>query len=108
MANFFQPNFEEDKIDIYRMAGGSSSSFFSQFWSSALRSKPPLRNSSHVILANPASGLVRRLGPLDLLLLGIGASIGAGIFVVTGTVARDAGPGTFHLTIQTFHRRIYP
>jgi APA family basic amino acid/polyamine antiporter len=26
-------------------------------------------------------------------LLGIGASIGAGIFVVTGTVARDAGPG---------------
>lgn len=90
------------------MAGGSSSSFFSQFWSSALRSKPPLRNSSHVILANPASGLVRRLGPLDLLLLGIGASIGAGIFVVTGTVARDAGPGTFHLTIQTFHRRIYP
>ena len=29
----------------------------------------------------------------DLILIGIGASIGAGIFVVTGTVARDAGPG---------------
>jgi APA family basic amino acid/polyamine antiporter len=29
----------------------------------------------------------------DLILLGVGASIGAGIFVVTGTVARDAGPG---------------
>nr|CAD1844939.1 unnamed protein product [Ananas comosus var. bracteatus] len=38
-------------------------------------------------------GLVRRLGLLELILLGIGASIGAGIFVVTGTVARDAGPG---------------
>ncbi|KHN20478.1 Cationic amino acid transporter 9, chloroplastic [Glycine soja] len=38
-------------------------------------------------------GLSRRLGVLDLVLLGIGASIGAGIFVVTGTVARDAGPG---------------
>ncbi|XP_020085392.1 cationic amino acid transporter 9, chloroplastic [Ananas comosus] len=36
---------------------------------------------------------VRRLGLLELILLGIGASIGAGIFVVTGTVARDAGPG---------------
>ncbi|KAI3765622.1 hypothetical protein L2E82_15661 [Cichorium intybus] len=72
---------------------GSSSSFFSHFWSSALRAKPPLGQSSDVILANPGGGLVRRLGPFDLLLLGIGASIGAGIFVVTGTVARDAGPG---------------
>ncbi len=39
-------------------------------------------------------GLSRRLGLADLILLGIGASIGAGIFVVTGTVAHDAGPGT--------------
>ncbi|CAK9249611.1 unnamed protein product, partial [Sphagnum jensenii] len=38
-------------------------------------------------------GLSRRLGLADLILLGIGASIGAGIFVVTGTVAHDAGPG---------------
>jgi amino acid permease len=40
------------------------------------------------------AGLSRRLGLVDLILLGIGASIGAGIFVVTGTVAHDAGPGT--------------
>nr|GLL40761.1 cationic amino acid transporter 9, chloroplastic [Ipomoea trifida] len=33
------------------------------------------------------------MGLFDLLLLGIGASIGAGIFVVTGTVAHEAGPG---------------
>lgn len=42
---------------------------------------------------NSGEGLVRRLGVIDLVLLGVGASIGAGIFVVTGTVARDAGPG---------------
>lgn len=38
---------------------------------------------------------MRRLGVFDLILIGIGASIGAGIFVVTGTVARDAGPGEY-------------
>ncbi|GLJ30648.1 hypothetical protein SUGI_0606990 [Cryptomeria japonica] len=38
-------------------------------------------------------GLVRRLGVFDLILLGIGASVGAGIFVITGTVAKEAGPG---------------
>ncbi|XVF22791.1 hypothetical protein REPUB_Repub12eG0201400 [Reevesia pubescens] len=40
-------------------------------------------------------GLIRRLGVFDLLLLGGGASIGAGIFVVTETVARDAGPVSY-------------
>lgn len=37
--------------------------------------------------------LSRSLGPWDLILLGIGASIGSGIFVVTGIAARDTGPG---------------
>nr|KAJ0196066.1 hypothetical protein LSAT_V11C700356630 [Lactuca sativa] len=69
------------------MSVSSSSSPFSQFWSSALRSKPLGKSS------DTGEGLVRRLGPFDLILLGIGASIGAGIFVVTGTIARDAGPG---------------
>ncbi|KAL1809231.1 hypothetical protein ACET3Z_026221 [Daucus carota] len=66
-------------------------SFFSNFWSSALRAKTlasPKDSSS-----GRTDGLIRRLGLLDLILLGIGASIGAGIFVVTGTVAHDAGPG---------------
>lgn len=70
----------------------SPPSFFSTFCSSALRAKP-LSNSSDDVGINSGEGLVRRLGPFDLILLGIGASIGAGIFVVTGTVARDAGPG---------------
>ncbi|HVB79123.1 MAG TPA: amino acid permease [Candidatus Binataceae bacterium] len=38
-------------------------------------------------------GLRRALGALDLTALGIGAIIGAGIFVMTGVGARQAGPG---------------
>src|SRR6202041_237755 len=39
------------------------------------------------------SGLKRALGPLNLITLGIGAIIGAGIFVLTGTAAAQfAGP----------------
>ncbi|XVF33599.1 hypothetical protein REPUB_Repub17cG0182000 [Reevesia pubescens] len=68
----------------------SSSSWFSHFCSSALRAKT-LKPSSDRTTAG--AGLIRRLGVFDLLLIGVGASIGAGIFVVTGTVARDAGPG---------------
>ena len=38
--------------------------------------------------------LHRALGPVNLMLLGIGAVIGAGIFVLTGTAAaHNAGPG---------------
>ncbi|EYU42360.1 hypothetical protein MIMGU_mgv1a003383mg [Erythranthe guttata] len=70
-----------------------SSSFFSRFCSSALRSKPLSPAVDIAVRFNSGDGLVRRLGLFDLILLGIGASIGAGIFVVTGTVARDAGPG---------------
>jgi APA family basic amino acid/polyamine antiporter len=41
-----------------------------------------------------AGGLRRALGPLDLVLLGIGAIIGTGIFVLTGVAAvKHAGPG---------------
>jgi basic amino acid/polyamine antiporter, APA family len=39
------------------------------------------------------TGLSRVLGPVDLTLLGIGAIIGAGIFVLTGVAAAtQAGP----------------
>jgi APA family basic amino acid/polyamine antiporter len=40
-----------------------------------------------------SGGLKRALGALDLTLLGIGAIVGAGIFVMTGVGARQAGPG---------------
>ena len=36
--------------------------------------------------------LERRLGKLDVTLVGVGASIGAGIFVISGVAARLAGP----------------
>ncbi|KAL3615537.1 Cationic amino acid transporter 9, chloroplastic [Castilleja foliolosa] len=70
-----------------------TSSFFSRFCSSALRSKPLSSPADAAVITSSGDGLVRRLGLFDLILMGIGASIGAGIFVVTGTVARDAGPG---------------
>ncbi len=42
--------------------------------------------------AGNAGGLKRALGALDLTLLGIGAIVGAGIFVMTGVGALKAGP----------------
>ncbi|XP_034205787.1 cationic amino acid transporter 9, chloroplastic isoform X2 [Prunus dulcis] len=71
----------------------ASSSCWSHFWSSALRTKPLGSPLEVAVRTNSGDGLVRRLGMFDLILLGVGASIGAGIFVVTGTVAHDAGPG---------------
>ncbi|CAL0304625.1 unnamed protein product [Lupinus luteus] len=76
-----------------RSSSSSSSSVFSHFFSSALRTKRLLSPSEKSAVDGSDHGLSRRLGVFDLILLGIGASIGAGIFVVTGTVARDVGPG---------------
>lgn len=69
------------------MAALWSSESWSSFKSAALRVKHP------PIAERQSGGLERRLGLGDLILIGIGASIGSGIFVVTGTVALDAGPG---------------
>lgn len=72
----------------------SSATWFSQLCASARRFKslaPP--SSETAVRSSSGDSLVRRLGLFDLILLGVGASIGAGVFVVTGTVARDAGPG---------------
>ncbi|WP_427313232.1 amino acid permease [Cupriavidus sp. H39] len=41
---------------------------------------------------NHVSGLKKVLGPVDLVMMGIGAIIGTGIFVLTGTGALTAGP----------------
>ncbi|PIA50338.1 hypothetical protein AQUCO_01300822v1 [Aquilegia coerulea] len=75
-------------------SSSSSSNWFSNFCSAARRAKHLSQASDHSY-ARSGSGesLIRHLSLFDLILLGIGASIGAGIFVVTGTVARDAGPG---------------
>lgn len=55
--------------------------------SGLLRTKPI--NADHHLVD---TGLRRVLGPVDLTLLGIGAIIGAGIFVLTGVAATKAGP----------------
>ncbi|KAF9617510.1 hypothetical protein IFM89_036714 [Coptis chinensis] len=70
----------------------SSSNWFSNFCTSAGRAKT-LTRSFPTSESHGRESLIRHLSLFDLILLGIGASIGAGIFVVTGTVARDAGPG---------------
>jgi APA family basic amino acid/polyamine antiporter len=45
-----------------------------------------------VAQSRAAGGLKKVLGPLDLVLMGIGAIVGTGIFVLTGTGAVTAGP----------------
>ncbi|XP_022759485.1 cationic amino acid transporter 9, chloroplastic-like [Durio zibethinus] len=68
----------------------ATSSCFSHFWSSARRAKTLSTSANRT---PSGDGLIRRLGLFDLIIIGVGASIGAGIFVVTGTVAHEAGPG---------------
>jgi APA family basic amino acid/polyamine antiporter len=43
-------------------------------------------------MSRKPGGLKKVLGPFDLILMGIGAVIGTGIFVLTGTGAVTAGP----------------
>lgn len=50
------------------------------------------KNIQTVLEAGVHSKLEKRLGALDLVLLGIGAVIGTGIFVLTGVAATEAGP----------------
>jgi APA family basic amino acid/polyamine antiporter len=51
------------------------------------------KNLDHMIAqSRAAGGLKKVLGPLDLVLMGIGAIVGTGIFVLTGTGALTAGP----------------
>src|SRR5581483_342209 len=53
----------------------------------------PLKALMHEAENESSGGLKRALGPVNLITLGIGAIIGAGIFVLTGTAAAQfAGP----------------
>ncbi|WP_308936667.1 amino acid permease [Duganella radicis] len=45
-----------------------------------------------IATAQKPGGLAKVLGPFDLILMGIGAIVGTGIFVLTGTGAVTAGP----------------
>lgn len=49
--------------------------------------------SDEPLMLNGGGLLKRELGFLDLTLIGIGASVGSGIFVLTGVAAQSVGPG---------------
>jgi APA family basic amino acid/polyamine antiporter len=46
-----------------------------------------------ILVTAEKKSLHRSLGPIQLTLLGIGAVIGTGIFVLTAEAAQKAGPG---------------
>lgn len=50
------------------------------------------KNIEHMLACAQNAGLKKTLGAVDLTFLGIGAIIGTGIFVLTGTGAAQAGP----------------
>ncbi|MEC3768405.1 amino acid permease, partial [Cupriavidus sp. SS-3] len=50
------------------------------------------KNIDAMLAQTHAATLRKVLGPVDLVLMGIGAIIGTGIFVLTGTGALTAGP----------------
>ncbi len=45
-----------------------------------------------IAVSRKPGGLAKVLGPMDLIFMGIGAIVGTGIFVLTGTGAVTAGP----------------
>ena len=55
---------------------------------------PAVRRAGHIAETDePEHRLKKDLGVLDLIVFGVGVIIGAGIFVITGTVAKtNAGP----------------
>lgn len=57
-------------------------------WMNLFRTK----NIDAMLVVARDDGLKKVLGPLDLVLMGIGAIVGTGIFVLTGTGALTAGP----------------
>ena len=52
--------------------------------------------------ANSSKGLIRSMGAFQLILLGIGAIIGGGVFVLTGTAAFNH---TSHLSYRSWCAR---
>ena len=51
-----------------------------------------LKNPDSMSKQAQDGGLKKTLGAFDLIILGVGAIIGSGIFTVVGLAAQDAGP----------------
>ncbi|KAK9120898.1 hypothetical protein Syun_018515 [Stephania yunnanensis] len=78
----------------YSSCWWNSSTWWSKLWASARRVRD-LNDFSpaQTLSVDEDAVMVRKFGAIDLVLLGVGATIGSGIFVLTGTVASTAGPG---------------
>lgn len=55
-----------------------------------------VKSLDHILESAQKKGLKRQLGAFDLTMLGIGAIIGTGIFVLTSVAADKAGPGMMY------------
>ena len=55
-----------------------------------------IKSLDHILESAKTRGLKRQLGAFDLTMLGIGAIIGTGIFVLTSVAAEKAGPGMMY------------
>ena len=55
-----------------------------------------VKSLDHILESARKKGLKRQLGAFDLTMLGIGAIIGTGIFVLTSVAADKAGPGMMY------------
>ena len=55
-----------------------------------------IKPMDQILAAAEKKGLKRQLGAFDLTMLGIGAIIGTGIFVLTAVAANKAGPGMMY------------
>ncbi|HET7061512.1 MAG TPA: amino acid permease, partial [Nitrosospira sp.] len=55
-----------------------------------------IKSLDHILESAEKKGLKRQLGAFDLTMLGIGAIIGTGIFVLTSVAAQKAGPGMMY------------
>lgn len=55
-----------------------------------------VKSLDHILELAQRKGLKRQLGAFDLTMLGIGAIIGTGIFVLTSVAAEKAGPGMMY------------
>ena len=55
-----------------------------------------IKSLDHILESAERKGLKRQLGAFELTMLGIGAVIGTGIFVLTSVAADKAGPGMMY------------
>ena len=63
-----------------------------------------IKSLDAILATAEKKSLKRSLGAFQLTLLGIGAVIGTGIFVLTATAAQKAGPGMMVSFIDRRHR----